>query len=514
MRMSKVQFLILAVAVFSVSLMVASTTATADIFHLKSGGKVEGKLVSQDATSYTVQTKFGSQTLQKSDVDRVEEKAFSGGDASAKKAEYKERLGKTDPRDANAHYELGMWAKNNKLTKEANKSFRKAIQLDQNHEGANKALGRVQYEGLWVSPGEAKRLNAEKANEEYRAKGLVQYKGEWVKKSDIEHIEAGKVKYEDKDAGTTQWVTKDELKKLENGLVQYDGRWMSKDEADNLAKGLFKVEGEYVSKEKANEYHSSWDNAWEIDSEHYMLITNKDYDYAIDAIKKAEKTYAELAKFFNDEPQLYGDKLYIYMFKNRDEYNQFGKDNTGQEEGHRQSVFGGFYAAGHPDTPAAINSEYDESTKFDWTEPNLYHTLTLQYIAEVQPNITSAWLRESIVSYFQRFAFYQWPSLREDWGKFIIGNRFIPLDEFMELTSLDSDPSLGFYVGGDRPRHVAQGGLLILFLTKGGPVEYQEKFAEFLEKMKKSSLDTETFRKIMKPKQLEKDFQAWIEGLQ
>ncbi len=445
----------------------------------------------------------------------------AGGEASAvaspqddAKAEYAKRSAEIDPRDAEAHYQLGLWCKSVKLRRESTKAFKKAITLDQNHEGAHKALGHVQFEGIWMSKSEKKRMEEQKTAEENRAKGLVQYKGQWVKKEEVEYIKQGLQRYEDPDTKAVSWVSKDDLKKLEKGLVKYDGRWMEKEEATNLEKGLFKVEGEYVAKDKANEYHSNWDTAWELESEHYMLITDKDYDYAAQALKKAENTYAALKEFFNDEPQLYGDKLYVYMFKTPDEYNQFARNNTDQEEGFRQSVFGGFYASGHPDTPAAINSEFDETTRFDWTDYHLYHALALQYIAEVQPNITSAWLRESIVSYFQRFRFYQWPSLREDWGKYIIGNRFIPFSDFMELSTLNSDPSVGFYVGGDRPRQVAQGGLLILYLTQAGPVKYHEQFAEFLEKMKKSSLDTETFKKVFKGgKTLEKDFKEWIDNL-
>jgi len=430
------------------------------------------------------------------------------------KAEYKKRLSEIDPQDANAYYELGVWCKGAKLRREATKSFKRAVQLDPQHEKAHQALGHVLFEGTWMTPGEKRRLEERKKIEGYRKQGLVQYKGQWVKQSEIDYIKQGLVKWEDPDSGEVQWVTEDDRKKLEKGLVRHDGRWMSKEEAENLKKGLFKVEGEFVTKEKANEYHSSWETAWELESEHYMLVTTKDYDYAIQVLDKAEKTYAALAKFFGDEPQLYGDKLYIYMQKNRDEYNQFAADYTNNQEGFRQSVFGGYYASSHPDTPAVVNSEFDESTRYDWTDYHLYHALALQYLAEVQPNITSAWIREAIVSYFQRFAFYEWPSLREDWGKYVIGNRYIPLPEFLEVTTLSNDPSTGFYVGGDRPRQLAQGGLLVLYLTKAGPVKYQEQFQEFLERMKKSSLDTETFAKIFNVKKLDRDFQKWIDGLE
>lgn len=508
MRSLKHPFVLLAAFL---AILVIATAAPADIFHLKSGGKIEGKKVSEDGTHYTVKTKFGTQKIAKADVDKVEEKAFDTG-GSGKKDEYKQRLAEIDPRDAEAHYQLGLWCKSNKLNREATRSFKKAITLEPQHEGAHKALGHVQVGDVWMSKADAKRAADVAKSNEMREKGLVQYKGDWVKPEDIEYIEKGYVKYEP-EGGEAQWVSKDDLKKLEKGLVKYDGRWVSKEDADNLAKGLFKVNGNYVPKEEANKFHSEWENAWELPSEHYMLVTNKDYDYAIDVLDKAEKTYAELAKFFGDEPQLYGDKLYIYMFSSIEEYNQFGRDNAGPEEGYRQQSKGGFYAGAHPDTPAAICSQFDETTRYDWTPVNLYHALTVQYMGEVQPNITSAWLRESIVSFFERFVFYKW-SLREDFGKYVIGNRFIPLADFMDMATLSDDPTTGMYVGGDRPRQVAQGGLLIMFLTQAGPVEYHEKFREFLAKMKKSSLDTETFKKIFKPRQLEEDFQAWIESLE
>jgi hypothetical protein len=481
--------------------------ALGDVVHLKSGAKIEGEVLKQDDKEVVVKTRFGTQTFPRDQVLKIEEKA-------TKKDEYRKRLEDLQPKDAEGHYQLGLWCRAEKLNAEATQAFLKAVQIDPEHEGAHKALGHEKYEGIWVTPGQKKLMEQKKEEEEYAAKGMVRYKGEWIKKEDLEKVQAGYVQWTDPGSGKVEWVTPADRAKLEKGLVQYEGRWLPREEAEALEKGLFKVEGNYVDKQAANEYHSNWDNAWELESEHYRMRTNRDYDSAMEALAKAEKAYQAMKEFFGEEPDLKNGKLAIFMFGNQDEYNQFGQQNAAGDEGWRQGRFGGFHAYEHPETPAAVYSFYDEANRYDWTEYHLYHALAVQYLAEVQPNIKTAWLRESIVAYFQYFAHYKWPSLRESWGRYIIGNRFIPFDDFTSLNNLAGDPQSGFYVGGDKPTQQAQGGLLILYLTKTGPTEYHEQFQEFLDKVKKSSLDAETFERVFNMRKLEKDFQEWVNALE
>lgn len=485
---------------------ITASFAFGDILHLKNGQKIEGQIVKQDAKEVVIKTRFGTQTFPRDQVAKIEEK-------STPKEEYKKRLEALKPTDAEGFYQLGLWCRSEKLVREANEAFEKAILIDPEHEGAHLALGHVKHEGLWVTPKQKEQIEEQKEAEDYRAKGMVKYKGEWVLESDLEKIKQGYVRWEDPASGKVEWVSPEDKAKLDKGLVKYQGNWYSKEEAEALEKGLFKIEGNYIDKDAANEYHSTWEKAWELESEHYRIVTNRDYDYTMQVLEKAEKAYAAMKDFFGDEPDLKGKKLNIYMFKTPDEYNQFGRQNAGGDEGWRQSLFGGFYAAEHPDAPAAVYSFFDEANRFDWTEYHLYHALAVQYIAKVQPNITTAWIKESIIAYFQFFVHYNW-ALRERWGSYLIGNRFLPFDRFTALTGLSNDPNIGFYVGGDRPQHQAMGGLLILYLTKAGPTEYHEKFQEFLKRMKRGGSDADTFARIFKMKKLEADFQEWINNLE
>ncbi|MBM4031689.1 MAG: hypothetical protein FJ291_07870 [Planctomycetes bacterium] len=136
--------------------------AAADVVHMKSGGRVEGAILSRTDAELVVQTSAGKVVLKMAEVDRIEVKA-SPLDV------YREMAAKVKDDDADGHYNLGLWCQDQKLFREGRGEFEKTIALDPNHKGARAKLGYVLRDGKWLTDAEAK-----------KAEGLVRVGEKWV----------------------------------------------------------------------------------------------------------------------------------------------------------------------------------------------------------------------------------------------------------------------------------------------------------------------------------------------
>lgn len=102
----------------------------ADVVYLKSGGKIEGKILSVSEDGYELKVRAGKVFVKKKDVERVEEKDVDLSKIYSPLEQYTLRLSKIDPYSAEAHFQLGMFCLENKLYEEASNEFRLAKELD------------------------------------------------------------------------------------------------------------------------------------------------------------------------------------------------------------------------------------------------------------------------------------------------------------------------------------------------------------------------------------------------
>jgi tetratricopeptide (TPR) repeat protein len=156
--MKKLITLVIAITLFT-------GIAAADVVHLVNGGKVEGKITDLGDT-LRVEHRYGSITIPKSDVKRIEKKATL-------KELYEARLEKIDAKDPDARVNLGRWLQEKGWGSQALAEFRKAIELDPDHRAARKALGHVFYEGKWRTESEIMEM-----------RGFVRVDGEWISKEE------------------------------------------------------------------------------------------------------------------------------------------------------------------------------------------------------------------------------------------------------------------------------------------------------------------------------------------
>lgn len=116
--------------------------ARADVFYLRNGGTVEGRLESIEAGVYRVRTTVGLVGLPIDAVERVVT-------ALTIMDEYDLRVRDT-PDTAADQALLGLWCAEQGLRNESRRHLLRAIELDPDHEAARRALGYVRAGDFWV----------------------------------------------------------------------------------------------------------------------------------------------------------------------------------------------------------------------------------------------------------------------------------------------------------------------------------------------------------------------------
>ena len=135
--------------------------ALGDVVHLKNGGRIEGQ-VALTEDGIVVRLPVGEMRLSKDAVDRIEKKDTAMD-------EYARRSAAVKPDDAEAHYQLGLWALGAGLKPQATAEFERTLAIQPDHEGARNALGYRKVGGVWLT-----------FEQEMRANGFVQRDGQWM----------------------------------------------------------------------------------------------------------------------------------------------------------------------------------------------------------------------------------------------------------------------------------------------------------------------------------------------
>jgi hypothetical protein len=148
----------------------AATPLLADDVYLRGGGQITGEIVERTADSVTVDVGGGTLTVRTSSVVRIEE-------SESPLEEYRARAARIPEGDAEGWRELARWATSCALGTMASQAWSKVVEIMPGDREANRALGRVQLDGRWVTE-----------EESYRARGYVEFEGEWMKPGERQAI--------------------------------------------------------------------------------------------------------------------------------------------------------------------------------------------------------------------------------------------------------------------------------------------------------------------------------------
>lgn len=136
--------------------------SSADVLHLRTGGRLEGVLVQETAESLTIEVGQGQLSVPRGSVLRIErsESALS---------EYRTRLAAMVQADLGALMELARFASERGLRRESRATWVRVLALDPRSVEAHLALGHVLVGDTYVDQDEA-----------YRARGYVYFEGRWM----------------------------------------------------------------------------------------------------------------------------------------------------------------------------------------------------------------------------------------------------------------------------------------------------------------------------------------------
>lgn len=140
----------------------AATPLLADEVHLKGGGRISGVVVEQTAENVTVDIGAGKMTVRMSTVLKIEK-------STSPLQEYRARAEAIAAGDAEAWRELAKWAQGSSLATQAREAWSEVAAIVPGDPEANRALGRVELDGSWVTE-----------EESYLARGFVEFEGEWM----------------------------------------------------------------------------------------------------------------------------------------------------------------------------------------------------------------------------------------------------------------------------------------------------------------------------------------------
>ncbi len=176
-------------ALCAVGFALASSTGTAeaDLFKLKSGGQVAGKLVDRGKKGeYVVESNEGAMiTLTKAQVRKVVAQ-------DNEQLEYNRRS-RSMPNTVEAHRALVAWCKQNHLSKLADHHRRRIIALDPDDQAARLSLGYQRHQGQWMT-----------RDQIMAARGLRPYRGDYRTPQDIALREREKKQ----ETAEAKWIVK------------------------------------------------------------------------------------------------------------------------------------------------------------------------------------------------------------------------------------------------------------------------------------------------------------------
>lgn len=152
----------------------APASSWADVVFLNSGGRMEGRIVSQTETSIEVDIGAGTMTFPMSSVDRIERGRSPLDD-------YDERAAALGANDSDGWLELARWASSQGLGTQSRRAYERVLAIDPQNAEANRAMGLVELDGNWVTEDQA-----------YRARGYVLFEGQWMMPTEQDAILRGR----------------------------------------------------------------------------------------------------------------------------------------------------------------------------------------------------------------------------------------------------------------------------------------------------------------------------------
>jgi len=148
----------------------AATPASADEVFLKDGGVLSGRVLGRTGATVEIEVAAGRVTVPAATVERIDE-------GPSILDEYDDRVAARGRGDRSGWLALARWAASHGLARQSRQAYEHVVAIAPNDPEANRALGKVELDGRWVS-----------LEESYRARGYVPFEGAWVMPDEKQRI--------------------------------------------------------------------------------------------------------------------------------------------------------------------------------------------------------------------------------------------------------------------------------------------------------------------------------------
>jgi hypothetical protein len=321
----------------------------------------------------------------------------------------------------------------------------------------------------------------------------------------------GYTKYRD------QWVTPFAAGKLKTGQT-WDPRfgWVPKGHVAHLEKGEQLWKGQWLPTEDVAKYRQQWANAWEIETEHYVIRTNASLERGAEFAAKLEKLYAIFfrlfAGFFSPRDQMAmlfdppsrrtavgkideserrpNKKFRVHFYRTRDEFMETLRPHV--KSG--LDVSTGMYLTGTRIAYFYVHAEMDEAT--------VIHEATHQLFSESRDHRHgdgsrgNFWVIEGIACYMESFRdrgerveLGSWDTARLKRGRERM-QKFLPVEKLVQLDMKDFD-------GPEIYDLYQQSACLCHFLMHHENGRYRDAFVKYLEEAYLGRADHQTLSELL-----------------
>jgi len=240
--------------------------SSAEVIKLRDGSELRGKILSRSKTEVRVELDGVEISISGEEIVSIDNEKFEA-DVNAM---YEEQLSKIAPDDADGFFRLAEWCASHGLTDKRKELLKRVLEIDPNHEGANKAVGNVFRDGRWQTP------------EELKKQGLVFYNG--------------------------KWMTKDEYNAA-RGMVKHMGVWVSKEERDKLLGRTF---SRYYNFMETHAVHDLMRECMRINLFNKLAFTREQMEQMFPIFLEAEDRRQEYLRR-RDEINAYVEEKYLAL---------------------------------------------------------------------------------------------------------------------------------------------------------------------------------------------------------
>lgn len=239
-----------------------------------------------------------------------------------------------------------------------------------------------------------------------RLLGYQRFREAWRTSFEVQMLRQGRTWH-----ATFGWLARGAAGRYERGERQYNGRWMSAD--------------------KERDLRSDLERGWEIETDHYKILTNHSHEAGVQLGVRLERLYRawqqtfagyyaspeQLAQMFEGRPASRAAvrKFAVTYFRTRAQYNEF----LGPRISADINITSGMYLADDQRAYFFALEERAEGKADDFT--TLYHEATHQLFSESRPGVpipgekSNFWIIEGIACYME--------SLTQEQGYYTLGGR-------------------------------------------------------------------------------------------